>query len=152
MSSATNYCFMNCVNLSAVSLPICSVVGYSTFAGAGLLTVNLPKCTIVDQSAFMNCKSLSVVSLGSGCSAVDNIAGSAFYGCSNLKSLYLLAEGDNGLYGLTNSTAFTGTPIANGTGKIYVKATMYSSYMTYINNSYYGYSAWSYFKSRFVSI
>ena len=57
--------------------------------------------------------------------AVTSIGASAFEGCSKLTAVILGAES---VVTLANVSAFTGTPIASGTGYIYVPAALVDSY------------------------
>ena len=58
-------------------------------------------------------------------SAVTSIGASAFEGCSKLTAVILGAES---VVTLANVSAFTGTPIASGTGYIYAPASLVDSY------------------------
>ena len=85
------------------------------------MSVNAPQTTIVDGWAFYN---TPVIKLEFP--RLVNINGDkAFMNCKNL-SVLLLAN--NKVCTLANSNAFTGTPIASGTGYIYVNDDLVDSY------------------------
>lgn len=71
----------------------------------------------VGNSAFYGCTGLTLLDF----SAVRSIAENAFNGCSVLTSLILRADT---LCILDATSAFTGTPIASGTGYVYVPRTL----------------------------
>lgn len=109
-----NYIFGDCVNLQSVNMPNVTDVKGNAFRGCSALTsVNLPKITKVDTAGFLQCTSLDYLDLPS----VTQIASSGFYGCSALKTLVLRSEN---VCTLGASNVFQGTPIAKGTGYVYV--------------------------------
>ena len=140
-----NNAFTNCSSLTSVSFPACTNIGGTAFTGCFSLTeANFPVCTSIGNTAFQNCSSLTSVNFP----ACTSIGENAFYSCRKLLSLYLLGSS---VCTLQNSNAFTSTPIAGYTtstngvyGSIYVPASLYNSYKTATN--------WSYFADRFVSI
>lgn len=138
------YAFYSCINLQTVSFPNCSYISDSAFYYcSSLQTVSFPNCRQITDYAFYNCRDLQTVSL-SNCS---NIANYAFRNCYNLISLYLMSTS---VVSLPYSTTFYSTPIAGYStyasryGSIYVPASLFNSYKTATN--------WSYFSSRFVSV
>ena len=66
--------------------------------------------------------------------AVTSVGASAFEWCSNLTAVILGAES---VVTLANVSAFTGTPIASGTGYVYVPAALVNSYKAATNWSTY---------------
>ena len=91
-----------------------------------LTTADFPAATSISTNAFSGCSSLTSVSLP----AATSISTSAFYGCSSLTSLTL---SKNQVATLSATNAFTGTPIANGTGYIYVPDNLVDQYKTAAN-------------------
>ena len=140
-----NSAFSNCSRLTTISFPICNAVNGGAFYNCySLTTAVFPSCLTIASSAFYNCSSLTTASFPS-CISLSN---SAFYKCYNLVSLYLLGSS---VVKLQLSGAFSSTPIAGYTtstggvyGSIFVPSSLYSSYKTATN--------WTYFSSRFVSV
>jgi hypothetical protein len=157
--------FQNC-KLSVVNLPAASLISDRAFLNNPIRSINASNvkvigdyafyngireietldfslCTYIGDHAFDNCSTIKTFSLADA----HVIGAYAFASCYNLTSLYLL-----GSYrcSLSNSNAFFYTPIAmssylSGTfGSIFVPASLYSSYITSSN--------WSYYSARFVSV
>lgn len=97
---------------------------------AALTSVSFPAVTSIGTSAFHSCRQMTMVDFP----VVSSIAGSTFYGCIALEAL-ILRKAD-GVCSLGNN-AFTGTPIAEGNGYIYVPAAMVDSYKVATNWSTY---------------
>ena len=129
--------FRDCRSLSQVSLPMCSYIGNDVFVNCNSLTqVSLPVCEYIGANAFYICESLSQVSLPV-CSYIDECA---FEDCS---SLSLITIGYSGVCSLPYD-AFNGTPIGDGTGSIYVPASLVDAYKTAEN--------WSMYSSQIFTI
>lgn len=79
------------------------------------------RVTAIGDYAFANNTALTRVSFP----AVTSISASAFAGCSKLTTVIL---GVGSVATLNNASAFTSTPIASGTGYIYVPAALVDSY------------------------
>ena len=121
-----------------VSLPNCTSVSMGTFRDCdGLTSVSLPMCEHIGNGAFYRCWSLSQVSLPV-CSYIGN---NAFYGCD---SLSIITIGYSSICRLTNYEVFYGTPIEDGTGSIYVPASLVDAYKTAEN--------WSMYSNQIFSI
>ena len=132
-SSISAGAFFGCKSLTQVSLPVCSHIGNYAFQSCTSLTqVSLPMCRIIDGAAFYYCPSLTQVSLPV-CSFIGEYA---FYICS---SLSIITIGYSSVCSLYYSDVFQGTPIASGTGSIYVPASLVDAYKSA--------SGWSYFSS-----
>ena len=163
-TAISSYAFRDCDKLATVSFPNVTTIGTSAFAYcSGLTTVSFPNVTIIGNSAFYSCYSLTTASFPKA----TTIGGYAFIDCSNLttasfpqattigsyafrycyylKSLYLTGSS---LCTLSNSNAFTSTPVggysgsAKTYGSIYVPASLLTTYQSATN--------WTYFSSRFV--
>ena len=147
-SSAFEYCF----SLSEISLPMCSYINDNAFFNCfSLLQISLPMCSYIDGAVFRLCSSLSQISLpvcsyiGRGtfqdCTSLSEISLpmcsyiflNAFLNCS---SLSIITIGYSGVCSLPYN-AFNGTPIASGTGSIYVPVSLVDSYKSAINWSVY---------------
>ena len=145
--SISGSAFYGCDSLQYVSLPLCSVIGANTFASCiALSQIELPSCTVIQSNLFNGCTSLEMVSLPV-CTLISN---NAFDGCSSLSEIDLpncISININGtfartalnkltlgasticsLYSFGVFTLFNGTPIASGTGSIYVPASLVSDY------------------------
>lgn len=140
-SSLNSGAFLLCSTLTTVAFPLLSIIGSSAFASCSSLTKLdsscFPACQALYTGAFGRCISLSQIDLPK-CS---NISASAFMYCSSLTNLTLRSTA---VCKLSNSNAFTSTPIASGTGYIYVPASLVASYKAATN--------WTYFSSRIKAI
>lgn len=144
--SLSSRAFYMCSKLTNISLPKLASLGTSVFEScASLSVVNLPALRNIGSSAFSNCLNLAMASFPSLSSIFGN---NAFYSCAHLLSLYLLGSS---VAALANKNAFSNTPISNSTastggvyGSIYVKASLYSSWIAKLN--------WSIYSARFVSL
>lgn len=151
-----NYALQNWRSLQSISLPKCSTVGmYAFYYDTSLTSINAPSLTMVNERSFKNCTALVefdqpladtyvsevwgvelyVQEVFCNCSVLakvrlkptKGIGASTFSGCKALKTLILLSES---LIGLGNTNAFTNTPIASGTGYIYVRKSLVDSFKT----------------------
>lgn len=128
------YGFFNDYSLQSMDLPECTTINRAAFGYCSALkSVSLPKCDTIGSNVFYNCTSLNTVYL-TECNSIDS---RAFNFCTSLQSITL------GVYDfctLYNSNVFDNT---NTTFKVYVPRTMYNSYVTDTN--------WSYWSSHIVS-
>lgn len=113
------------------------------FAQSKICDIALPKATAIEWDAFRECNNLTQVDLG----AATYIQTRTFY---NSKALVTLIVRTNALIPLYNTDAFTGTPIASGTGYIYVPRAFLSD--TDANKDYRRASNWSVFSAQFRAI
>lgn len=153
--------------LSKVNMPLLTSIPGSAFANTSIKTVNFPNATSCAAYAFASCYYMTsasfplLTSIGgyafTECSsltelsfpALKTLSGYTIFGkCTHLVSLYLMGST---LVSLSSTNAFTSTPISGYTtstggvyGSIYVPASLYNSYLTATN--------WSFFSSRFVSV
>lgn len=121
------YAFYSKSNLAFKKLPD-SVVTIGSRAFIACTNMNLEKLssnlTTIGESAFQNCKGLT--SLDTVSTALSKIDTNAFNGCSNLTTLIVRATTPPTL----KSQPFSATPIANGTGYIYVPDESVEAYKT----------------------
>ena len=120
--------FRNCSGLTSATIGSSVIsIGGMTFDGcSGLTSVTIPdSVTRIGSYAFRNCTGLTSATIGSG---VTNIGGSAFASCQNLSSVTMWSSTPPTI----SSSIFDNTPIANGTGYIYVPS---GSVTTYQNAS-----------------
>lgn len=129
--------FAGCSNLISVSLPVCEDIGTEAFSGCTSLSdVYIPNCSTVGVAAFKKCKALQNISLPV-CSSIGLLA----FKSTNINNIVL---GSTSVCSLSISTAFEDTPIASGTGSIYVPASLVNAYKSAEN--------WSYYSNRIYSI
>lgn len=130
---------MSGVGIQSVSLPNCvnASINNIFYNCKSLESVNLPKLTYAYRGMFYGCSKLASLSLP----CCNNIGVQAFMNASKLTSLTL---GANSVATLQNTNAFTNTPIASGTGYIYVPSDLVESYKS-ANN-------WSTYASQIMAI
>lgn len=131
VTSVGRYFFYSQSNLKSVDLPNVTSIGLYSFQAAGLLSVTLPKLTSVAASAFVGCTSLVTADFH----ALTKIDILAFKNSSKFTSLIL--RNTSRVCTLSNVNAFTSTPIASGTGYIYVPRSLVDSYKAATNWSTY---------------
>jgi hypothetical protein len=93
--------------------------------------------TKVATNSFVRCSKLTTVRL----SSITNLGEAAFHSCSKLTMVILSAET---MATLMNTNCFQATPIANGTGYIYVPRALVDSYKAATN--------WSTFANQFRAL
>ena len=131
IASVGGYAMANCISLTNVNMPSATSVGSRTMQNCILLkSVNMPVIASVGGYAMQNCISLTNVNMP----VVTSVGTYAMQNCISLKSVRL---GANQVCTLTNANAFAGTPIARGTGYIYVPDELVDSYKTATNWSVY---------------
>lgn len=125
--------------IKSISLPNCANASVNNifYNCTSLESVNLPKLTYAYRGMFYGCSKLASLSLP----CCNNIGIQAFMKASKLTSLTL---GANSVATLQNTNAFTETPIASGTGYIYVPSDLVESYKS-ANN-------WSTYASQIMAI
>ena len=158
VTSAGEYALSGCTNLNSVNLEALGSVPQYMFAGDTAITVlNLPEATSVGQYAFQNVPIVKLslpkvatlgayMTNGNGAEEVDlsanpSVVANAFNGDVNLTSLILR---NSSQLTLANVSAFTGTPIAQKFGWIYVPSELVSTYKAATN--------WSTYASQIVSL
>jgi hypothetical protein len=132
------YTFENCSNLTYVDAPNVRIIGYASFSESGILDLDLPNLVEMGSDGFVYCRSLKRANLGK----VNAVTSWSFTGCSALTTLILPNTAKISTLQATN--AFDGTPIASGTGYIYVPRALINSYKTASN--------WSAFANQFRAI
>lgn len=121
-TSIDAYAIASNTQLVSVSLPILVTVQSNGMRDNSVLAeVKLPKCTTLGSSALRNCKALEKIDLPSA----SSIASYAFGGCSSLTTLILRSES---VCALGAVSALDSTPIASGSGYIYVPSALVSEY------------------------
>lgn len=123
-----NYAFYNCTALQSINAPNVTTLGSYSFYKSGLERVNFPLAASVVTYGFFDCPNLEIADFGSA----KNIQQSALPNCDKLVAL-VLRKTDAICTLATASNALSGTPIANGTGYVYVPAALIDTYKTATN-------------------
>ena len=97
---------------------------------SALTTADFPAVTNIGSSAFQSCSALTTANFP----VATSIGSSAFSYCSKLTALILRSET---MATLSSTGAFSSTPIASGTGYIYVPRALVDSYKAASNWSTY---------------
>ena len=137
------YAFAYCSSLTYIHLPKCKQLDFDAFASCYKISgAYLPECIRLSTYAFGNCSNLRWIVLRDIKYFEDWGYGAAiFSSCAKLISVYLLGScpiplgGDYGQIGDGRGTTFYSTPIAAGSGKIYVRESLLSDWiaMTSVN-------------------
>ena len=123
--------FMHNKTLTTIDLPAATSIGdYAFYECTALTTVNLPAATSIGWNAFNGCTSLTTIDLP----VVTSMDSNAFYGCTALTTLIIRSST---ICSLGNTKAFESTPIASGTGYVYVPRALVNSYKSATNWSAY---------------
>ncbi len=128
VTSVGKQAFMNCTRLVLINMPMLQVAQDAAFNGNSSLTeITLPAATELRDQTFLNCKALTRADLA----AATLLYGLVFKNCSKLATVIL--RNTSQLCTLQNKAAFEATPIASGTGYIYVPAALVDSYKAATN-------------------
>ena len=141
------YAFYGCNQLETVDLPNATTVGQSAFNGcASLVELDVPNATNIGDGAFDYCSSLINVIIPSvetinysgfrrcyklecvDTSSLIKISGGYVFNCDRTGKLTALILRANTVCIIDGKDNFYGTPIASGTGYIYVPSAMVESY------------------------
>ena len=118
-------------SITEISSSSATSIGDGAFSScSALTTVDFPAATSIGGYAFQNCSALTTVDFP----VATSIGDGAFKSCSALKSLLLRG---NNVCTLSSTSAFTSTPIASGTGYIYVPSALIEQYKAATNWSTY---------------
>ena len=153
-TSIGNNAFSSCTKLTTADFPAVTIIGDYAFLGcSALTTADFPAATSIGNGAFQNCSKLTTVDF----TAATSIGNSAFYSCSALttadfpaatsidydafrycsKLTALLLRNTEKVVTLSKTNAVVSTPIASGTGYIYVPSALVDSYKAETNWSTY---------------
>lgn len=125
--------FSHCASLVSVNLPEVTTIGQHGFNSCSALErVEFPKLTaLLPGDNFTYCYALKYADLG----LVSNLPSWGLANCKILETVILRKE--NSICTLQATNALSGTPIANGTGYVYVPSALVDSYKTATNWSTY---------------
>lgn len=130
-TSTGDSAFHSCRNLTTADFPVATSIGENAFYICEKLTsVNFPVATSIGDYAFYCCYDLPTVTFP----VATSIGTAAFRSCKALTTVILRAET---MATLSNTNAFTSTPIASGTGYIYVPSVLIEQYKVATNWSTY---------------
>ena len=153
--STSNYAFRDCTALVSVYLPEATTIPYAFVKCTALTSVNIPKLKQT-RGSFNGCTALTSIELPESCTKIDI---GSFQGCTNLTSVIINSPT---VANLVDVNAFTNTPIASGTGYIYVTDNLVATYkntkielsnMTVVNNGIITFMSvgWGYTEDPFFS-
>jgi hypothetical protein len=127
------YAFDGCSSLTSVNLSLAVEIGAHAFALCSNITLAGMMRSIKDigEYAFIGCAKISVIDT----LYLSSIGALAFSGCNALTTLVIRTE--YSVATLANVDAFNRTPIASGTGYIYVPAALVEEYKAATNWSTY---------------
>ena len=127
VTSIDNYTFNGCWELTTANFPAAKSIGMYAFNGCkALTTADFSAVTSIATDAFSGCTKLTTADFP----AVTSINTYAFRGCSALTTLILRSAK---MATLNNWNALANTPIASGTGYIYVPAALVDTYKAATN-------------------
>lgn len=128
VTAINTYCFQNCKGLTSIELPKLERAGAASFSGCSALEeLVFPKLSNIDLQAFSNCTSLKKFDmLGAPSTSMIKINIQTFSGCSALETFIIRSTST--ITGLNGDNAFANTPIASGTGYIYVPNALLETY------------------------
>lgn len=122
VSKVEDHVFYTCRLLESAIFPNATSCGDNSFRDCNRLTTAVfPNASDLQGGSFRGCSSLEYIDLPS----VVKMYASVFQGCSKLKTVILRA---NAVCSISNSNAFTDTPIAGGTGFVYVPDDLVAAY------------------------
>lgn len=122
ITRTNGYCFQNCTALLSASLPRCESIGPGLFMGCiALREVYTPMVGALGAQVFTRCGALVFYDAAQ----TSTIGIQTFSGCTSLVTLILRY---NAVCTLDHSNAFADTPIAGGTGYIYVPRLLVDAY------------------------
>ena len=127
VTSIDSNAFSGCTALTSADFPVVTSISNYAFNGCSALTsADFPAVTSIGSSVFQNCSALTSADFP----AVTSIGSYAFRYCSALTSLTL---SKNQVATLGSTSVFTGTPIASGTGYVYVPDDLVDQYKASTN-------------------
>lgn len=131
LTTINQYAFQNCISLTSFIVPKnVTTVAAGAFSGCTSLVdiTFLPTTSTVGlrsfgDGTFQNCTSLETIYLPTTLTTINK---ELFKGCTNLSSVYIQSST---VVTLADETAFEGTKIADGSGKIYVPNSLLADYL-----------------------
>lgn len=132
--SVNSYAFAECTELISADLPnVTSATTTFLFDGCiSLKNVNIPKVASVSNYTFRDCEALEKIEFGN----ISSCGSYAFSNATSLVTVIIRREGTR-VTSLSATNAFNGTPIANGTGYVYVPSSLVDAFKAASNWSTY---------------
>lgn len=131
--------FFSCTTLTNINIPnVTSLPNSCFYQATSLKSLNLPKCTSLGTTCIRSCTSLETADMG----VLKYIPAWTFTDCSVLTKLILRRT--DAICSLAKTNALDNTPIAKGTGYVYVDDNLIETYKTN--------STWSTYASQIVGI
>lgn len=131
-------CMSECYQLRELTAPLVTTIGEYCFSECYCLRkIGMPNLTAVPNAAFQHCTGITHEDF----LCLTSIAAGGFSNCSSLETLILRTDA---VVSLANVNAFTNTPIAKGTGYVYVPSALIESYKSATN--------WTTYASQFRAI
>ena len=122
VTTAGGSAFYGCKNLTSINIQNLYAVESMMFNGcSGITTINFPNVNRISTNGFSNCSNLKMLDMPN----VTVLGNSVFSSCTSLTTVILRTAT---VATLTNINAFANTPIADGTGYIYVPDELVDSY------------------------
>ena len=134
LTSIDSSVFYKCSNVALTKLPnnLTFIGQYAFYECSNLALTELPEgLTDINYSVFYKCLSLTEMT----CKGITSIGSNAFYGCKNLSKI--IFTNITVVPTLSNKNTFSNTPIASGTGYVYVPDDLVGSFKTATNWSNY---------------
>lgn len=127
VTSISDSAFYNCSALTTADFPlVTNIIAYAFRGCSALTTADFPAVASISDYAFYNCSALATADFP----LVTSLGTYTFRGCSSLTSLTL---SNTKVAALSSASAFTSTPIADGTGHIYVPDDLVDQYKAATN-------------------
>lgn len=123
--------FQSASGFTSVNVQSVSSLGISAFHSCNIESITMPKLKSVNTTSFYNCLKLTSADF----EIATNIYSQAFQKCNVLEVVIL--RNSETVCSLSNVNAFAETPIATGTGYIYVPSALVDSYKAATNWSTY---------------
>ncbi len=128
VTNIATYAFYGCSKLADTNMPKATTIGTYAFYKCDLRNVNFPVATGISQNAFFQNENLQIADFG----VANKINQAAFGNCASLVALILRRTSSICALGVATN-GFSGTPIAEGTGYVYVPAALIEEYKVATN-------------------